>query len=127
MNVDTLAARKLLRPLVGRRLGLLSVGVGQVNLDFDGDHFIALEGEVEVGGRTAKPQALDGVALLLPMLNEVVTDASVEDSGRLVLAVGGARLRCEALEQYEAWNYSAPDGVLVVCRPGGELSIWSSR
>lgn len=127
MDEDALTAQQLLNALVGRRLGQLGVGVGQVTLEFDGHHFIALEGAVEGGGRMATPQALDGLALLLPMLNEVVRDVSVEDGGGLLLTVGDVRLRCDALERYEAWNYSAPGGQLVVCLPGGGLSVWSNR
>jgi hypothetical protein len=50
---------------------------------------------------------------------------SATDSGILTLAfTNGSRLCVKPDRDYEAWTVSGPDGMLVVCMPGGELAIW---
>lgn len=62
--------------------------------------------------------------MLLPLLHREVTAASVEGQGRLVLTFGDTTLGCSPHEQYEAWNYTGPDGTLIVCQPAGGLAVW---
>lgn len=100
--------------------------MGQVYLTFTGNRCVTLGGVIYLDDipTPAQPQPLDGLALLLPLLNNAVAVASTEDNGRLLLTVGDRTIRCGPDEQYEAWQYNSP-GTLVVCLPDGGLSIWS--
>lgn len=112
--------------LVGEVLDLLGVGGWQVTLTL-GDQRVRFEQAIDVEGQDAAlPATLGGLALLLPLLHQEVTAASVQDRGRLVLTFGDVTLGCSPHEQYEAWNYAGPDGAAIVCQPGGGLAIWGS-
>jgi hypothetical protein len=128
-NVDDVQiAVQVLSGIRGRRLDLIGVGVGQVIMDLGGHRCLALEGRISVDGAMAEhPQDLEGLALLLPLLSQVVTDVHVAASGDLTVGFEqGAAMHCEAGEQYESWNYTDPGGGLVVCLPGGGLAVWGS-
>jgi hypothetical protein len=121
-------ANSLLSSLPGRRLSQLCVGVGELQLRFDHGQGVQLEGPITVaGGDTWPPQSLQGLALTLPLLNQEVDAAVVTEGGALSLTFGATTIRCEALESYEAWNWSGERGELVVCTPGGSLSIFPPR
>lgn len=126
MTSDAVAATRALQVLVGKSLTQLCVGVADVQLRFDDGLGVQLEAGVEVGdSQLVDPFSSAGVTALLPLLKCVVAAAHVEASGGLVLTFGATSLRCAADQQYEAWNVTGPDGVLVVAMPGGELAIWA--
>ncbi len=57
-----------------------------------------------------------------------VVHGAVDDSG--VLDIGfesGLAIRVVPDEAYEAWTVAGPQGMKVVCMPGGELASWSPR
>ena len=120
-------ATELLQLLVGESFVQLCVGVGDAQLHFTGDLGITLESDVQVGESAAvAPSSLDGIGLLLPLLNEDVADARVSDDGELSVTIAATSVRCRQAAHYEAWNVAGPRGVLVVSTPGG-LAIWSGR
>ncbi len=125
---DAQHATRALTALVGRSLHLLGVGGWQVSLELGGDHAVTLEQAVDVGDHqpAAEPATLNGLALLLPLLNREVTAAYVEADGRLVLSFGDLTLQCAPDAEYEAWNYRGPSGALIICQPGGGLAVWMS-
>jgi hypothetical protein len=47
--------------------------------------------------------------------------------GRPVFPVDGWVLRADPDSKYEAWQIDGPNGHLIVCNPGGELSVWSGK
>lgn len=127
MTSDAVAATKALQALVGRSLTQLCVGVAEVQLRFEDGLGVQLEAGVEVGDSAAvDPFSSAGVTALLPLLNRDVAAAHVEPSGGLALTIGASSLRCAASQQFEAWNFTGPGGVLVVALPGGELAVWSA-
>lgn len=128
MTTDAATATELLQALVGKSLPQLCVGVGDLQMRFDGELGVQLEGVVRVGtGIPVEPYSLDGLAYLLPLLNSEVSAAKADENGSLTLTIGATTLHCDADDHYEAWNYNGPDCALLVSMPGGELSIWSSR
>jgi hypothetical protein len=57
---------------------------------------------------------------------QVVSLARADDSGGLRIEfAGGMRLVATPDSNFEAWTVAGPGGLKVVCRPGGELAVWS--
>jgi Family of unknown function (DUF6188) len=125
-----LVATALAQPLVGQSLVQLRLGAGDAQLHFTGHFTITFESPLVVVGPAPDgpvvPYALDGVALLLPLLNADVELVGVSDDGALSVTVGGTTLRCGMDPDFEAWNYTGPGGRLVVSVPGGRLAIWDA-
>jgi hypothetical protein len=119
-------ATGLMQPLVGSNLDQLCIGAGEVQLRLSGGHCVQLEAPVTVGDSVGvSAHGLDGLALLLPLLNEDVAAVAVDGAGGLHLTVGTTTLQCAAGPSFESWNVSGPAGLLVVSTPGGGLTIWS--
>jgi hypothetical protein len=88
---------------------------------------LSIAGEEEaILDPSGPPEALGPV---LRLRHAVVDEALVEQDGTLTLAFRGAQhLRSEADPNYEAWQLVGPNGLLVVCLPGGgESAIWEGR
>ena len=125
---DVQDVERLLRPLIGQALNQLCVGVGDLQLRFDGGLSITFETEVrraDGAGVPVAPYTLEGLSLLVPLLNGNVTGAAVNGLGGLSLTIDRTELHCPSHRDFEAWNFRRPDGVLVVCTPGGDLAVWS--
>ena len=59
---------------------------------------------------------------------QVVSLAHADDSGALRIEfAGGAQLVATPDSAFEAWTVAGPNGLKVVCGPGGELSVWSPQ
>jgi len=123
-------ATALAELLIGHSLVQVCVGVGDAQLNFTGGFGITLESPIGVGpaGESeAAPYTLEGLALLLPLLNGDVTDVDISEGGHLSLTVGVTTLQCRSGSGFEAWNYRGPSGEMVVSLPSGGLAIWSVR
>jgi Family of unknown function (DUF6188) len=120
-----------MRTLVGRSLIQVCFGTG-VRLDFDGALFpeVTIEGFLEVtsqDGETwvGEPLSVDAAARLLPMLLVRVSAVAVNEEGSLAVELAGrSRIEVPVSQDFEAWQWRQDDGSLVVCKPGGDLSIW---
>jgi hypothetical protein len=87
-----------------------------------GNDFSYNEGEDQYALSPSQPTAL-GPALAL--LGQEISAATTTKNGGLYLRFGSAiSVSVPPDPQYEAWELSGPKGFLVVCTPGGELSIW---
>ena len=73
-----------------------------------------------------RPDTLDGVAVLLPLLNGEVTAVHIDSGGRLSFTLEGVTVCCGSDSDYEAWSYEGRHGEKVVCKPGGDLAIWNA-
>lgn len=125
---DAAKVTLLLQSLVGQYPAQLSVGVGQLQMHFQEGDLVSLGNRIRVNsGPAVEAHQLDGLALLLPLLNQDLTRASADEQGGLWLHFGDVEVRCEADEDYEAWNYAGSNRSLVVSMPGGGFAIWSSR
>lgn len=71
------------------------------------------------------PNTLDGLSLLVPLLNGNVPGVAVNELGGPSLTIDRTELHCPCHPDFEAWNLSGPDGVLVVCTPGEGLAVGS--
>jgi hypothetical protein len=68
------------------------------------------------------------VAAGLALFGARVLSAVAFKSGSLRLAFsGGHLLRVAPDPVYEAWTASGPDGLLLVCMPGGSLTVWQRQ
>ena len=60
------------------------------------------------------------------LLGTSISTSNIGENGSLSLTFDdGSILHVEPDPNYEAWNLSGPDGLVVVCMAGGELAIWS--
>ncbi|MEY7972058.1 DUF6188 family protein [Saccharomonospora xinjiangensis] len=70
----------------------------------------------------------EGAEMLSELISLTVTSAMTEESGELRLKFEeGTMLSIEPDEEFESWTYVAPDGLKIVCMPGGELAVWSEE
>jgi Family of unknown function (DUF6188) len=126
---DPRSATALAQPLVGQSLLHLRLGAGDAQLHFTEDFTVTFEGPIEVATAPdgpVVPYGLDGVALLLPLVNAEVAQVGISDDGALSLTVGRTTLRCGADPAFEAWSYTGPGGRRVVSMPEGGLAIWDA-
>lgn len=129
---DAAQATALVQVFVGQSLTQVCVGVADAQLRFsEFDSTVSLWSPMRVPTASSAvavdPYSLDGLALLLPLLDKEVTAAVVTDAGALELAIGGTTVSCAADPNCEAWSFNGPRGETVVCTPGGDLAIWSAR
>jgi hypothetical protein len=62
---------------------------------------------------------------LSDLFGRSVASASAKDGVLLFVFADGATLRCEPDPEYEAWQVEGGHPLrLIVCRAGGELSVW---
>lgn len=125
---DAAHATALAQELLGQSLDQLCVSAGDVQLRFTRST-VSLWSTIGVStgdDALVQPYTLDGVALLLPLLNDEVTAVGIDPSGRLSLTLGGATVWCGSDPHYEAWSYDGRHGEKVVCTPGGDLATWNA-
>lgn len=125
---DAAHATALTQELLGQSFDQLCVGVGDAQLRFT-HSTISLWSTIQVSTGVAslvRPYTLDGVAVLLPLLNGEVTSVDIDSRGRLSFTLGGATVWLESDPDYEAWSYDGRQGEKVVCTPGGDLAIWNA-
>lgn len=124
---DAAHATALAQGLLGQSLDQLCLGAGDAQLRFT-HSTVALWSTIGVSTGDAavvRPYSLDGVALLLTLLNDEVTAAGIDSSGNLSLTLGGTTVWCGSDPDHEAWSYDGRHGEKVVCTPGGDLAIWN--
>ena len=88
---------------------------GPVLFERDGTTQIVVLGEVDRSGET----------IFEALLGRVIASAVATATGTLTVSFAdGARLVVRPDEMYESWQASAPDGVLYICMPGGEVAVF---
>jgi hypothetical protein len=109
--------------------------VGETVVDVRGDQVVFVAGTEPAPRLFARveiaPECADrgGGPLSLPdLVGRSVASASARDGVLLFVFVDGATLRCEPDRSYEAWQVEGGHPLrLIVCRAGGELSVWDER
>lgn len=122
--------------IAGRRLSQFGMAVNGLRLMFWGEHLRSVSREiliehptVEIADLGREAVTCDSVSetvavALLPALGQQVRDVTIT-AGRLTVVFGtGVTLTVEPGERYESWQISSDDGLLVVCNPGGDLTVW---
>lgn len=126
-NNEAVGANRLLTTLLGHKLLQFRMGY-DVRLAV-GPHQVVLEAPIEVRDRTSRwsgePLSAEAAGALLPLIDQEVISAHIATNGSLVLGVGSATLTVRSAPTYEAWQVHGPDGMLIVCSPGGDyVAFW---
>jgi hypothetical protein len=115
---------------------------GQTVLGTDFDYTVAVQfgGGYEVRVEVPFTLRIDGLdreiepgrdadaPAVAQLSGRIVSLARADDSGGLRIEFAdGARLVATPDSSFEAWAVAGPDGLKVVCGPGGELSVWSPQ
>ncbi len=103
-----------------------------VAVQFDGGYEVRVEVPftLRVDGveREIEPGRDADASAVAQLSGQVVSLARADDDGVLRIEfAGGARLVAAPDSAFEAWTVAGPDGLKVVCGPGGELSVWSPQ
>jgi len=135
---DALADPRLSQQLAvikGRRLSQFSIAINGIRLQFWGSHASPVAREVFIEHPTVEltrtgesgithDSRSEAVAVsLLSVLNRPATDVAIVE-GELTVTFDNLTLSVDPDEQYESWQINSDDGLLIVCMPGGELTIW---
>ncbi len=125
---DVVVANQLIAALLGEQLVQFRMGSG-VHLEIGHDHEVTIETPFEVlDGNTqwsGEPLTAAAAGALLPMNLRAVTSAQIATDGTLVLGLGSGTLTVPPAPMYEAWQVRGPNGLLIVCSPGGEyVAVW---
>ncbi|MGH3009931.1 MAG: DUF6188 family protein [Gaiellaceae bacterium] len=81
--------------------------------------FVRVEAPMDCTDRTGEPLSLPD------LVERSVAAASTANGVLLLVFADGATLRCEPDPHYESWQVEGGHpSSLVICRPGGELSVW---
>ncbi len=130
--LDPSSATARMAPLLGRRVGQVRSSLGRAVLTIEADpaHLVILGGSVVLigaGGVQAGPSlaAQHAVSALAGWVGRSVSDLRVDPAGGLRLGTGPDRLVVAAEPEHEAWEVRGMDGGLLVCLPGGEISVWA--
>lgn len=125
---DVAVANIRIGALVGKPLVQFRVGYG-VHLELGHDHEVTIETAFEVATDNAhwvgEPLAADAAGALLPLNSRHITSARIATDGTLFLCLGSASVTVPPASMYEAWQVRGPDGLLIVCAPGGTyVAVW---
>ncbi|MDZ7886256.1 MAG: DUF6188 family protein [Mycobacterium sp.] len=102
-----------------------------VGLQLSDDYFIRVESPftLALADRTLmlspEGDAASAFEPLGQLVGQTISSSTVDRAGALtVVFERGELLHVEPDPSFEAWTVSGPKGLLIVCSPGGELSIW---
>ena len=130
-DAEVVVANNLIGALIGKQLVQFRMGYG-VHLELGHDHEVSMETSFAVEDGTARwtgePLTADAAGALLPLNQREVTSARVAQDGTLVLRFGSATVTVPPAPMYEAWQVRGPDGLLIVCSPGGDyVAVWAPQ
>jgi hypothetical protein len=65
-------------------------------------------------------------AAILDVLHAVLVSGDIDSNGKLILNFdNGTSFLIPANPDYEAWNFCSPEGLRMVCSPGGGVVKWT--
>ena len=138
-NLRTREPRGLIEPadatsrlagLVGRPLSRVDTSLDRMVLSIAADpvHLVVISGPVHLSGPSGAAQALasgQAAGPLAAWVRRPVTDLGVDSGGGLHVGLGADHLAVAAEADHEAWEIRGMDGGLLVCLPGGRISLWA--
>jgi hypothetical protein len=104
---------------------------GSVVLTMTGGYVVVLEAPFTVTTPEASTRCDPGLIVESAgvegdLVGQIIDACTVDDAGSLsVTFTSGIRLQVNPDDGFEAWTVSGPEGMLVVCTPGGRLAVWS--
>jgi hypothetical protein len=127
-DTEVVIANQLIANLIGSQLVQFRMGYG-IHLEVGSDNEVTIEARFEVvDGNTrwgGEPLTAGAAGALLPLNLRELTSGQVATDGTLVLGFGAATLTVPPAPMYEAWQVRGPDGLLIVCPPGGDyVAVW---
>jgi hypothetical protein len=116
--------------LVGRHLTKVDTSLERIVLSIAADpvHLVIISGPVQLRGPNGPGIVLEGgqaAALLTGWVGRLVTEFGVDEAGGLHVGLGDHQLAVAAEPVHEAWEIRGMDGGLMVCLPGGRISVWA--
>ena len=127
-SAEVVVANQLIAALLGKQLVQFRMGYA-VHLELGNDHEVTIEMPFEVidGGAhwAGEPLTAEAAGALLPLTHREVMSAHIGIDSTLKLGIGSGTLTVPPAPMYEAWQVRGPDGMLIVCSPGGEyVAVW---
>ncbi|MDJ0393649.1 DUF6188 family protein [Rhodococcus sp. G-MC3] len=93
-----------------------------VSLEFDDGSMVAFSEFAVDENMYDEDNQFEGLRKLVGLLGTACTMSAVSDSGALVLEFdSGTRVSAVPRTEVESWEFTAADGALMVCLPGGEI------
>jgi hypothetical protein len=128
--MDPADSSRRLGGLAGKQLAQVDTSLERIVLTVAADpvHLIVISGPVQFEGPEGPGLTLEGArgaALLAGWVGRLVTELQVDEAGGLRLGLGEFRLAAAAEAAHEAWEIRGMDGGLMVCLPGGRISVWA--
>lgn len=127
--LDPGQATARLAGLLGRTLAHVDFSLERIVLSIAADpvHLVVLSGPVRLGGPqgSATLECHQAVAELSGWVGRPLSDLRVDAAGGLHLGLGADRVAVAAEVVHEAWEIRGMDGGLMVCLPGGRISVWA--
>ncbi len=128
--IDPADATGRLAGLLGRPLTQVDTSLERIVLSIAAEplHLVVVSGPLHVGGLQGPGLTVEGrqaAALLAGWVARPVTELRVDEGGGLHLGLGAYRLVVAAEPAHEAWEIRGMDGGLMVCLPGGRISVWA--
>ena len=125
-----------LQILTGRRLSQFSMGLGPIRLAFWGEETGSVTREVAIEHPTLELAQASGSPETRESNDEVVATSLLGAVGKALTRIDvtgghlsmafehGLQVHVEPDRQYESWQINSEDHLLIVCAPGGELTMW---
>ena len=128
--IDPVDSSRRLGGLVGKHLAKVDTSLERIVLSITADpvHLIVISGPVQFEGPEGLGLTLEGgraAALLAGWVGRLVTELRVDEAGGLHVGLGDHQLAVAAEAVHEAWEIRGMDGGLMVCLPGGRISVWA--
>ena len=128
--------REQLAIISGRRLSQFSIAINGIRLAFWGEAAGTVSREIFIEhpaivlalpGKPAIAHAPDSdtvATALLSVLNQRASQITITGGQLIISFETGLTLKVDPDQRYESWQISSDDGLLIVCTPGGDLTIW---
>lgn len=128
--IDPAAATARLAGLLGTQMTHVDTSLERIVLSVAADpaHLVVLSGPVAFSGPEGPGVTLEGgraAALLAGWVGRRVTELRVDECAGLHVGLGQHQLVVAPEPVHEAWEIRGMDGGLMVCLPGGRISVWA--